>query len=521
MSVAPRWKRRADEIAEAIGDELSITGTVSIGNDVTLSVATISALATAITNVLNPTAIATALWNPSLTKAVSVTTTNTTPVHVQVRNIASGFTAMASDISASLQSVTQPVSIADVVKVKTDGSDVVAISGSVNLNVGTATVPITNPNNIICPVVNSNNVTCPVTIGSSAIPVKATASGVPQTSNGTQVICPVDANHGISIPVANSNSLTVPISVGSATVPISVGTTTVPVANTNNVSVPVSSVSVVDVNIASIAPGAQQALHEATETAIEQADADNSGVIITYITQVGHKSFTILTKSGVLITLQQIMDMQAPTAGAAISGNDGAPYIGRQVMLYDQNASVPHGTSTPRVDPSNNSYDPIWVVTMDKASKLRYGIIHSGTLGGYYNSWNIMMEDTDKLEMVYRLHVPGSGDLLVTDHHLDVFNGTRVVNVDSNNWWQPLKTTTTSIPEHPIIPRPGNHDWFLAFSGMWLFTDYNTNSGVFYLATIQTPTGVRAPTAAEISSSYGQWMHHTGGSTYTFSGRKQ
>ena len=386
MSVAPRWKRRADEIAEAIGDELSVNGTVSIGNDVSLSVATITALANAITSVLNPTSIAAAIWlgqevgthvatvvapvapltarqysitldgvyqitrshvytydlssqisandytvgtvlnvlltsgttnmyrllNPNaLTHNVNVVSTSTTPVHVQVRNIAGGFTAMGSDISTSMKLSAQPVSIADTVDVKTATGEAVAITGTVNANVGGVTVPISNPNNITVPVVNSNSVTVPVSLGSVTVPVKATAAGIPQNANGISLYLPVDANHGLtipvgggvtSIPVANTNSVTVAVSGGTTSIPISGGTASVPVANTNgvtvqisggtasvpvantnsvvvpventnNVTIPVTaSGTVLDVNIATVAASAKTQFHEAMETALEEAD---------------------------------------------------------------------------------------------------------------------------------------------------------------------------------------------------------------------------------------------------------
>jgi hypothetical protein len=331
MSVAPRWKRRADEIAEAIGDELSVNGTVSIGNDVNLSVATITALANAITDVLNPTDIAAAMY--ALTMPVSVVSTSTTPVHVQVRNIAGGFTAMGSDISTSMKLTAQPVSIADTVNVKTDTGDSVAISGTVNLNVGSSTVPISNPNNITVPVVNSNSVTVPVSLGSVTVPVKATAAGIPQNANGISLYLPVDANHGLTIPVGGGVT-SIPVTVGSATVPVRVvtntsqgastfgtgvvvpvsggiasvpvsnstgvtvqisgGTSSVPVANTNSVVVPVRTVTgttnaadgtgaavvvpvtasgtVLDVKITEVADLAKTSFHEAMETALEDAD---------------------------------------------------------------------------------------------------------------------------------------------------------------------------------------------------------------------------------------------------------
>lgn len=405
MSVAPRWKRRADEIAEAIGDELSINGTVSIGNDVSLSVATISALAKAITDVLNPNAISRAIWTDeapgthvatvvspvageslqhwlitlngtsvirvfqlwaydnsyqiaateySLGTAfgvvpnasppyrnefrlpssninnVTVVSTSTTPVHVQVRNVAGGFTAMGSDISTSLKSSPQPVSIADTVDVKTATGEAVAITGTVNANVGSVTLPISNPNNITVPVVNSGNITIPVNVGTSTVPVRASANGTPQNSSGVNVLVSVNPTHSVTVPVSVgsaavpvsvpsgltvpasvasnltvpvavggatvpayvpsnvtvpasvSSGLTVPVSVGSNTVPVAVGSVTVPVANTNsvivpventnNVTVPVTSGGVVDVNIKTVETNARDQFHIAMETALNDAN---------------------------------------------------------------------------------------------------------------------------------------------------------------------------------------------------------------------------------------------------------
>jgi hypothetical protein len=408
MSVAPRWKRRADEIAEAIGDELSINGTVSIGNDLTLSVDTITALANAITSVLNPTTIARAMWTSdiggthdaravytvdgggywsitafdgvagaagspafiyhtdgtttisarsgvedrhedviflnnlwqlpiAIVRNVSLLSTNTTPVHVQVRNIAGGFTAMASDISTSMKLTAQPVSIADTVNVKTDTGESVAISGTVNLNVGSSTVPISNPNNITVPVVNSANVTVPVNVGSATVPVRASANGTPQNSSGVNVLVSVNPTHSVTVPVSVGSAtvpasvpagltvpasvasnltvpvavggatvpayvpntltvpasvpvgLTVPVAVGSNTVPVAVGSATVPVANTNsivvaventnNVTIPVTaSGTVLDVNITGVSSTAKNLFHEAMETALDDATGINVDV---------------------------------------------------------------------------------------------------------------------------------------------------------------------------------------------------------------------------------------------------
>lgn len=399
MSVAPRWKRRADEIAEAIGDELSVNGTVSIGNDVNLSVATISALANAITNVLNPLSIAASVWgvhgdygvcratqDPSdqnywfvyssighqvshihdssgttippsanslawvyrnnnqwqlfdgdVVRNVSVVSTNTTPVHVQVRNIAGGFTAMGSDISTSMKLTAQPVSIADTVNVKTDTGDSVAISGTVNLNVGSSTVPISNPNNITVPVVNSNSVTVPVSLGSVTVPVKATAAGIPQNANGISLYLPVDANHGLtipvgggvsSIPVANTNNVTVAVSGGTTSIPISGGTASVPIANTNNVTIPVTaSGTVLDVKIVEVANVAKTSFHEATETALNDATGINT------VDQNGLYFGFVLEPSALYNRVS--VDGTIYDAGSITLSGTGE-YLNRGIHTYDQ-----------------------------------------------------------------------------------------------------------------------------------------------------------------------------------------
>jgi hypothetical protein len=403
MSVAPRWKRRADEIAEAIGDELSINGTVSIGNDVSLSVATISALALAIADVLNPVSIARAMWtsdnisthtaravytsdgggywqistlhgtvytdgspafiyqsdgtttisarsgaedrvekvnfvanvwqvSTQIVRNVSVLSSIQQPVHVELKNVTGGFTALGVNVSNAMKLSAQPISIASTVNVKTATNEAVAITGTVNANVGGVTLPISNPNNITVPVVNSANVTVPVNVGSATVPVRASANGTPQNSSGVNVLVSVNPTHSVTVPVSAgsttvpvsvpsgltvpasvasnltvpvavggatvpayvpsgltvpasvASSLTVPVSVGSNTVPVAVGTATVPVAvgsvvvpveNTNNVTIPVtSSGTVLDVKIveiSAVAPSGGVAPTTAFHEAMETA----------------------------------------------------------------------------------------------------------------------------------------------------------------------------------------------------------------------------------------------------------
>jgi len=397
MSVAPRWKRRADEIAEAIGDELSVNGTVSIGNDVSLSVATITALANAITSVLNPGTIARAMWTSdiagthdaravytvdgggywsitalggvagaagspifiyqtdgttsiaaragledrhedviflnnvwqlpvAIVRNVNVLSTIQQPVHVELKNVTGGFSALGVGVSNAMKLSPQPISIASTVNVKTATAESVAITGTVNANVGSVTLPISNPNNITVPVVNTNSVTVPVSLGSVTVPIKATTAGIPQNASGVSVFVPVDGNHSVTVPVSAGSTtvpasvpsgltvpasvpsgLTVPVAVGSNTVPVAVGSATVPVA-VGSVVVPVRTVTgttnaadgtgaavVVPVNasgtvlnvkiveISTVAPPGGVAPTEAFEAAMEDAinDAEElTGVIV-------------------------------------------------------------------------------------------------------------------------------------------------------------------------------------------------------------------------------------------------
>ena len=307
--VTARWKRRATEIADAIGggeSSSTVSGTVS------LSAASITALADAIDDRLRLSAIA--------------------------------------------------VSIADVLSVKTNANDSVAVTG---------TVSATLPANLVIPVdtvAGTNNgangsgvaVTVPVNAAHNVtIPVKTNSANQPMSSAGLPVSVPVDPVHSVTVPVKSNSSgqpLTlgnvvaqIGVAVGSATVPVSVvtntsqgasvygtgvnvpvagGLATIPVsnasgltvqisnasglvcdiANTNNVVVPVDTVSgtnnaangsgvavVVpvtasgtvldvklmevaaaalpfDVNITGVSSVAKNLFHEAFETALEDAD---------------------------------------------------------------------------------------------------------------------------------------------------------------------------------------------------------------------------------------------------------
>ena len=292
--VTARWKRRATEIADAIGggeSSSTVSGTVS------LSAASITALADAIDDRLRLSAIA--------------------------------------------------ISIADVVSVKTNANDSVAVTG---------TVSATLPANLVIPVdtvAGTNNgangsgvaVTVPVNAAHNVtIPVKTNSANQPVSSAGLPVSVPVDPVHSVTVPVKSNSSgqpLTlgnvvaqIGVAVGSATVPVSVvtntsqgasvygtgvnvpvagGLATIPVsnasgltvqisnasglvcdiANTNNVVVPVDTVSgtnnaangsgvavvvpvtasgtVLDVKLVEVAALAKTSIHEAVEDALNEA----------------------------------------------------------------------------------------------------------------------------------------------------------------------------------------------------------------------------------------------------------
>ena len=352
MSVAPRWKRRADEIAEAIGDELSVNGTVSIGNDVSLSVATITALANAITSVLNSASIARAMWTSdivgthdaravytvdgggywsitapggvagagaspafiyqvdgttaisarsgaedrhedviflnnvwqlpiAIVRNVNVLSTVQQPVHVELKNVTGGFTALGVNVSNAMKLSAQPISIASTVDVKTATGEAVAITGTVNANVGSATLPISNPNNITVPVratstgipqnASGVNVICPVNVGSSTVPVKATTAGIPQNANGISLYLPVDANHGLTIPVGG----------GVSSIPVgSTGLTSIPVSNPNNVTVLVENTNSVVVPVRTVTGTTNAASVTGTAVVVPVTNANNISVLV-------------------------------------------------------------------------------------------------------------------------------------------------------------------------------------------------------------------------------------------------
>lgn len=306
--VQPRWKRRADEIADAIGDELSVTvlAPVDIGNDVRIHSDSITALSNSISSSL-PTAaeIAAAIWSQS-NRSVTTDALKASDLNLDVtrklRVVSEGH------IGVDITHVDgNTIASGAAVPIITAGNDTVAITGSVSTNIGNVTVPVSNPNNITVPVTNPNNLTVPVSVGTAAVPIKATLGGIPQNSAGNNVLVPVNPTHSVTVPVsvgnvtvpltnpnnvtvpvantanvtvpvsvggasvpahvpANlsvptsvSNSLSVPVSVGSAAVPVSVGSATVPVANTNNVvcdvantnniTIPVSADGTLDVKV--------------------------------------------------------------------------------------------------------------------------------------------------------------------------------------------------------------------------------------------------------------------------------
>ena len=185
--VTARWKRRATEIADAIGggeSSSTVSGTVS------LSAASITALADAIDDRLRLSAIA--------------------------------------------------VSIADVLSVKTNANDSVAVTG---------TVSATLPANLVIPVdtvAGTNNgangsgvaVTVPVNAAHNVtIPVKTNSANQPMSSAGLPVSVPVDPVHSVTVPV-KSNSSGQPLTLGNvvAQIGVAVGSTTVPVSVVTNTS---------------------------------------------------------------------------------------------------------------------------------------------------------------------------------------------------------------------------------------------------------------------------------------------
>jgi hypothetical protein len=185
--VTARWKRRATEIADAIGggeSSSTVSGTVS------LSATSITALADAIDDRLRLSAIA--------------------------------------------------VSIADVLSVKTNANDSVAVTG---------TVSATLPANLVIPVdtvAGTNNgangsgvaVTVPVNpTHNVTVPVKANSANQPMSSAGIPVTVPVNPTHSVTVPV-KSNVSGQPLTLGNvvAQIGVAVGSTTVPVSVVTNTS---------------------------------------------------------------------------------------------------------------------------------------------------------------------------------------------------------------------------------------------------------------------------------------------
>lgn len=383
--VTARWKRRATEIADAIGggeSSSTVSGTVS------LSTASITALADAIDDRLRLSAIA--------------------------------------------------VSIADVLSVKTNANDSVAVTG---------TVSATLPANLVIPVdtvAGTNNgangsgvaVTVPVNpTHNVTVPVKANSANQPMSSAGIPVTVPVNPSHSVTVPVKSNVSgqpLTlgnvvaqIGVAVGSTTVPVSVVTNTsqgasvfgtgvvVPVAggtaniqvantagltvevsnngglvcdiaNTNNLVVAVDTVSgtnnaangsgvavvvpvtasgtvldvkitdidplaktrfheametaleeadVVDVNIATVAAAAKTQFHEAVETALEEADTySGTGAIVDYPSYVNNANFnnwSVRRDDGILLTGQ----FYKITNNSYVQGKDFLLHNGTRVQF--------------------------------------------------------------------------------------------------------------------------------------------------------------------------------------------
>ena len=557
MSVAPRWKRRADEIAEAIGDELSINGTVSIGNDVTLSVATITALATAITNVLNPLSIAASVWgvygdygvcratqdpsdqnywmvyssighqvshihdssgttispsanssawvyrnnnqwqlfNGDVVRNVSVLSTIQQPVHVELKNVTGGFTALATNVSNAMKLSPVPVSIGSTVNVKTATNEAVAITGSVNLNVGTATVPISNPNSITVPVVNSANVTVPVNVGSATVPVRASANGTPQNSSGVNVLVSVNPTHSVTVPVSVGSAtvpasvpagltvpasvasnltvpvavggatvpayvpntltvpasvpvgLTVPVAVGSNTVPVAVGSATVPVANTNSIVVPVentnnvtipvtASGTVLNVKIVEVADIAKTTFHEAVETALDDATGIN---VVPTNTHLGY----IHSYEGNGTTGYQNL------GGWVIVNDAGTKVINQYFEPYGNGwlvwtSALMEKYRSMRVVKNGAFSDTGWtLLTTDATLRTTGYVLWNNNDNASINSqstWRILYSDGTNTG--YSQMVKDENDIALFGNTRDQYTGRHVVYDSENNFWMITSTGT-------------------------------------------------------------------------------
>jgi hypothetical protein len=340
---------------------------------------------------------------------------------------------MATDISQAMKLSAQPVSVADTVKVKTATGEAVAISGTVNLNVGSSSVPISNPNNITVPVVNSNSVTVPVSLGGVTVPVKATAAGIPQNANGISLYLPVDANHGLTIPVGGGVT-SIPVSGGTSSVPISGGTSSVPVANTNSIVVPVentnnvtipvtASGTILDVNIKTIEASAKTQFHEAMETAVEDTLGTKGWVWFyhttngwyIYLPDGSHTNgnstspLTLTYNSGIHVPASTTMssDEYIEIRGTEVTwlGNTHWRVVQNQIKFPGTLPDAIVAQVQTAVTNGLNNADEINTVGQ---AGMYYGTVVS------YSSTHITVKDTSGTSVsAYSIHISGAGDTVI------------------------------------------------------------------------------------------------------------
>ena len=229
--VQPRLKRRADEIADAIGDELSVTviAPVEIGNDVKIHPESITALAAAFPSAAD---IASAIWSEvGRSVAISNAQSPSDALHVELRNVQNGFTALASNVATAMKTGDAQhvkTSVGDTVDVSTAINQSLTVNGSVSASIGNATVPIrTDANgdpvdlngNVVELSVNGNNLpNINVANGNNiSVPVKATLAGIPQNTKGTAVYIPAKPVYNDPTKLANSGGNQVSVGVDVST----------------------------------------------------------------------------------------------------------------------------------------------------------------------------------------------------------------------------------------------------------------------------------------------------------------
>jgi len=269
--VQPRWKRRADEIADAIGDELSVTvlAPVDIGNDVKIHTESITALAAALPSAAD---IASAIWSEvGRTVAISNAQSASDPLHVELRNVQNGFTALASNVATAMKTGNAQhvkTTTGDTVDVSTAINQSLTVNGSVSASIGNATVPIrTDANgdpvdangNVVELTVNGNNLpSVNVANGNNiSVPVKATLAGIPQNTQGTAVYIPAKTVSNDPTKLANSsgNQVNVGVDVSTSSVPVktTTGTSFAADVNGNLVEAPVSNQNLPNVLVKTLA----------------------------------------------------------------------------------------------------------------------------------------------------------------------------------------------------------------------------------------------------------------------------